>query len=53
MTEGQKRALETASLANNSQDHPTVVLSADGAKVLQNLRNAKSKYENISGHGKK
>lgn len=52
MNEGQKRALETASLANDSQDHPTVVSSADGAKVLQNLRSAKYKYENISGYGK-
>lgn len=33
----QKRALETASLSQSEKDHSTVVSSADGAKVLNNL----------------
>jgi N12 class adenine-specific DNA methylase len=52
MSASKKRALETASLTSESQDHSTVVSSADGAKVLENLRKLKNEYENVSNRGK-
>lgn len=33
----KKRALETASVSRNEKHQPTVVSSADGAKVLKNV----------------
>jgi uncharacterized protein with von Willebrand factor type A (vWA) domain len=44
----KKRALETASLSQKETDQPTVVPSADGAKVLNNLDTLVKEYENSS-----
>ena len=44
----QKRALETVSVPLDKEHQPTVVSSADGAKVLKELDKAKEKYENQS-----
>ena len=44
----KKRALETVSVTSEEEHQPTVVSSADGAKVLRKLDEAKEKYENIS-----
>ena len=46
MSRKKKRALETASLPQSEGDQPAVVSSADGAKILNNLDNAISAYEN-------
>ena len=35
----KKRALETVSLSHDVEDQPTVVSSADGANILNNLVN--------------
>lgn len=51
LSKKQKRALETASLSQ-SEDHPTVVSSADGANVLQRLKETKEKLLNISNKSK-
>ena len=48
----QKRALETASVSQNEKHQPTVVSSADGAKVLKELDKTKDKYENQSNRSK-
>ncbi len=48
----QKRALETASVSQNEEHQPTVVSSADGAKVLKNIDDVASKYENLSNQAK-
>ena len=42
----KKRALETASLSQKETDQPTVVPSAYGAKVLNNLDTLVKEYEN-------
>lgn len=44
----RKRALETVSVSRDEKHQPTVVSSADGAKVLKELDNATEKYENQS-----
>lgn len=44
----KRRALETASVSHSEKHQPTVVSSADGAKVLKELDTAKEKYENLS-----
>ena len=43
--QAKKRALETVSAASDRQHHQTVVSSADGAKVLNNLDKLVSDYE--------
>ena len=52
MAQNKKRALETASVISEETHQPTVVSSAAGAKVLQNLGNAKEYYENLSNNTK-
>lgn len=52
MAQNKKRALETASVISEETHQPTVVSSAAGAKVLQNLENAKEYYENLSNNTK-
>ena len=44
----QKRALETVSASHNGKHQPTVVSSADGAKILNELERTIEKYKNIS-----
>ena len=44
----KRRALETASVSHSEKHQPTVVSSADGAKILKELDTAKEKYENQS-----
>ena len=44
----QKRALETATIAEQSTNNATVVSSADGAKILNELERTIEKYKNIS-----
>ena len=46
----KKSTLETASPDN--QDQPTVVSSADGAKILKILDGEIKKYENVSSYPK-
>ena len=48
----QKRALETASLSHREKDQPTVVSSADGAKILKNLDNLFNELEKKSNYPK-
>lgn len=50
MSAKKKRALETASVQEEHQ--PTVVSSADGAKVLNNLDNVATEYEEKSNQPK-
>lgn len=44
----QKRALETVSVSHKGKHQPTVVSSADGAKILNELERVIEKYENLS-----
>ena len=44
----KRRALETVSASHDEKHQPTVVLSADGAKILKELDDTKEKYENLS-----
>ena len=44
----QKRALKTVSASHKGKHQPTVVSSADGAKILNELERTKEKYENLS-----
>ena len=44
----KRRALETVSVPRDEKHQPTVVSSADGAKVLNELDTTKEKYENQS-----
>jgi len=46
LEKNKKRALETASLSQKETDQPTVVPSAYGAKVLNNLDTLVKEYEN-------
>lgn len=46
LDKNKKRALETASLSQKETDQPTVVPSADGAKVLNHLDTLVKEYEN-------
>ena len=46
MTAKQKRALETVSFSQDESYHQTVISSADGAKILNNLDTLVKKYEN-------
>ena len=48
----KRRALETASVSHREKHQPTVVSSADGAKILKELDTAKEKYENLSSQSK-
>ena len=48
----KRRALETASVSHSEKHQPTVVSSADGAKILKELDTAKEKYENLSSQSK-
>ncbi|MDY5632548.1 MAG: helicase-related protein [Bacteroidaceae bacterium] len=44
----KRRALETVSVSQEEKHQPTVVSSADGAKILKELDTTKEKYENQS-----
>lgn len=44
----KRRALETVSASHDEKHQPTVVSSADGAKILKELGDTKEKYENLS-----
>ena len=44
----KRRALETVSASHDEKHQPTVVSSADGAKILKELDGTKEKYENLS-----
>lgn len=44
----KRRALETVSASHDEKHQPTVVSSADGAKILKELDDTKEKYENLS-----
>ena len=44
----KKRTLETASVTQKEEHQPTVVSSADGAKVLKNLDKLVENFENPS-----
>ena len=46
--QAKRRALETVSVTSDEAHQPTVVSSADGAKILKRLDETKEKYENIS-----
>lgn len=48
LSRGQKRALSTVSVASVEEHQQTVVDSADGAKVIQNLENLANNSENLS-----
>ena len=48
MSAKKRRALETVSVSQDEKHQPTVVSSADGAKVLKKLDSTKEKYENQS-----
>ena len=48
MSAKKRRALETVSVSQDEKHQPTVVSSADGAKVLKELDTTKEKYENQS-----
>lgn len=48
----KRRALETAYVSQKEEHHPTVVSSADGAKVLKNIDNLVKNYENVSNQVK-
>lgn len=44
----KRRALETVFASHDEKHQPTVVSSADGAKILKELDDTKEKYENLS-----
>ena len=44
----KRRTLETVSASHDEKHQPTVVSSADGAKILKELDDTKEKYENLS-----
>ena len=46
LSRGKKRALETASVSQE-EEHPADISSADGAKILQEVRNLAKKSENL------
>ena len=48
MSAKKRRALETVSVSQDEKHQPTVVSSANGAKVLKELDSTKEKYENQS-----
>ena len=48
MSAKKRRALETVSVSRDKKHQPTVVSSADGANVLNNLEQTKKKYEKQS-----
>ena len=48
----RKRALETASVSRDEKHQPTVVSSADGAKILNNLDTLATEYDNFSNYPK-
>ena len=52
MSKRKKRALETASVISEETHQPTVVSSADGAKVLKNLETLKQDFEKLSNSPK-
>ena len=52
MSKRKKRALETASVISEETHQPTVVSSADGAKVLKNLDTLKQDFEKLSNSPK-
>lgn len=43
--QAKRRALETVSVTSEKAHQPTVVSSADDAKVLQNLKKEKDRYK--------
>lgn len=51
LSRSKKRALETASLPQ-AEDQPTVVSSADGAKIIQYLEKLATNLDNISNQSK-
>ena len=48
----RKRALGTASVSRDEKHQPTVVSSADGAKILNNLDTLATEYDNFSNYPK-
>ena len=48
----RKRALETASVSRDEKHQPTVVSSADGAKILNNLDTLATEYDNLKNYPK-
>ena len=48
----KKRALETASVTSKEEHQPTVVSSADGAKILNNLDKLVEDFEKLSNQSK-
>ncbi|MBQ7157165.1 MAG: hypothetical protein IJR86_05165 [Bacteroidaceae bacterium] len=48
LSKAQKRALETASVISDETHQPTVVSSADGAKVLKKLESLAGDFEKLS-----
>ena len=50
--QAKKRALETASVTSKEKHQPTVVSSADGAKVLKNLDKLVEDFEKLSNQSK-
>ena len=51
LSRSKKRALKTASLPQ-AEDQPTVVSSADGAKIIQYLEKLATNLDNISNQSK-
>ena len=50
--QAKKRALETASVTSKEEHQPTVVSSADGAKILKNLDKLVEDFEKLSNQSK-
>ena len=53
MSKAQKRAAETVSVASNEEHRQTVVSTADGAKVLNNLDELAKDYDNLTTNNRK
>ena len=53
MSKAQKRAVETATLSETSDAPLTVVSTADGAKVLNNLNELTKRYDNLTKNNTK
>ena len=52
MNAKKRRALETASVSRREEHQPTVVSSADGAKILKDLDEQIDRYEKLSNQSK-
>ena len=53
LSKAQKRAAETVSVASNEEHRQTVVSTADGAKVLNNLDELAKDYDNLTTNNRK